>query len=168
MEMFGRVGLVEIPILIAPDQKVWMEQMIKEGKIAIPPGGTLEKGSLYSMFIRMLLHNAMEEQKRQEALEADDEDDVTGVASRGGAAMTDAAGAAACVGSGIAKTDVRLRCASAPPLLAPACFSRSMKARTRSTVLSRTRPPKRSRLTSLPSFTASRPKVDSAMPTRRQ
>jgi hypothetical protein len=75
MEMFGRVGLVEIPILIAPDQKVWMDRMIKEGKIAIPPGGTLEKGSLYSMFIRMLLHNAMEEQKRQEALEADDEDD---------------------------------------------------------------------------------------------
>jgi len=27
------------------------------------------------MFIRMLLHNAMEEQKRQEALEAADEDD---------------------------------------------------------------------------------------------
>jgi len=27
------------------------------------------------MFIRMLLHNAMEEQKRQEALEAGDEDD---------------------------------------------------------------------------------------------
>ena len=75
MEMFGRVGLVEIPILIAPDQKMWMDKMIKEGKIAIPPGGTLEKGSLYSMFIRMLLHNAMEEQKRQEALEADDEDD---------------------------------------------------------------------------------------------
>ena len=75
MEMFGRVGLVEIPVLIAPDQKVWMDKMIKEGKIAIPPGGTLEKGSLYSMFIRMLLHNAMEEQKRQEALEADDEDD---------------------------------------------------------------------------------------------
>jgi hypothetical protein len=75
MEMFGRVGLVEIPILIAPDQKVWMDKMIKEGKIAIPPGGTLEKGSLYSMFIRMLLHNAMEEQKRQEAMDADDEDD---------------------------------------------------------------------------------------------
>ena len=31
MEMFGRVGLVEIPILIAPDQKVWMDKMIKEG-----------------------------------------------------------------------------------------------------------------------------------------
>lgn len=75
MDMFGRVGLVEIPILIAPDQKTWMDRMIKEGRIAVPPGGTLEKGSLYSMFIRMLLHNAMEEQKRQEALEADDEDD---------------------------------------------------------------------------------------------
>ena len=48
MEMFGRVGLVEIPVLIAPDQKVWMDKMIKEGKIAVPPGGTLEKGSLYS------------------------------------------------------------------------------------------------------------------------
>lgn len=75
MDMFGKVGLVEIPILIAPDQKAWMDRMIKEGKIAIPPGGTLEKGSLYSMFVRMLLHNAMEEQKRQEALEMDDEDD---------------------------------------------------------------------------------------------
>ena len=49
MDMMGRVGLVEIPILIAPE--VWMDRMIKEGKIAIPPGGTLEKGSLYSMFV---------------------------------------------------------------------------------------------------------------------
>ena len=38
-------------------------------------GGTLEKGSLYSMFVRMLLHNAMEEQKRQEVLDMEDEDD---------------------------------------------------------------------------------------------
>ncbi|MCP9438958.1 MAG: hypothetical protein NNA20_04015 [Nitrospira sp.] len=75
MDMMGRVGLVEIPVLIAPDQKAWMDRMIKEGKIAVPPGGTLEKGSLYSMFIRMLLHNAMEEQKRQEALEQADEDE---------------------------------------------------------------------------------------------
>jgi hypothetical protein len=75
MDMFGKVGLVEIPILIAPDQKAWLDRMIKEGKIAIPPGGTLEKGSLYSMFVRMLLHNAMEEQKRQEALDAEDEDE---------------------------------------------------------------------------------------------
>ena len=75
MDMFGRVGLVELPRLIAPDQKEWLDRMIKEGKIAIPPGGTLEKGSLYSMFIRMLLHNAMEEQRRQEALDAEDEDE---------------------------------------------------------------------------------------------
>ncbi len=75
MDMFGKVGLVEIPVLIAPDQKAWLDKMIQEGWIAIPPGGSLEKGSLYSMFIRMLLHNAMEEQKRQEALEAEDEDD---------------------------------------------------------------------------------------------
>ena len=75
MDMFGKVGLVEIPILIAPDQKVWLDRMIDQGRIAVPPGGTLEKGSLYSMFIRMLLHNAMEEQKRQEALDAEDEDE---------------------------------------------------------------------------------------------
>lgn len=75
MDMFGKVGLVELPILIAPDQKVWLDRMIEEGRIAVPPGGNLEKGSLYSMFIRMLLHNAMEEQKRQEALEKEDEDD---------------------------------------------------------------------------------------------
>ena len=75
MDMFGKVGLVEIPVLIAPDQKAWLEKMVKEGRIAVPPGGTLEKGSLISMFIRMLIHNAMEEQKRQEALEAQDEDE---------------------------------------------------------------------------------------------
>lgn len=75
MDMFGKVGLVEIPVLIAPDQKAWLEKMIEQGKIAIPPGGTLEKGSLISMFIRMLIHNAMEEQKRQEALEMEDEDE---------------------------------------------------------------------------------------------
>jgi hypothetical protein len=66
MDMFGKVGLVEIPVLIAPDQ---------EGKIAVPPGGTLEKGSLISMFLRMLIHNAMEEQARQEALDKEDEDE---------------------------------------------------------------------------------------------
>jgi hypothetical protein len=75
MDMFGKVGLVEIPVQISPDQKAWLDKMIAEKKIAIPPGGTLEKGSLYSVFIRMLLQNAMEEQKRQEALEAADEDE---------------------------------------------------------------------------------------------
>ena len=75
MDMFGKVGLVELPILGAPDQKAWLDQMIKENRIAVPPGGTLEKGSLYSMYIRMLLHNAMEEYNRQRVLEAEDEDD---------------------------------------------------------------------------------------------
>lgn len=49
--------------------------MIEGGRRAVPPGGTLEKGSLYSMFIRMLLHNAKEEQKRQVVLGMNDEDD---------------------------------------------------------------------------------------------
>ena len=49
--------------------------MVDVGFIAVPPGGTLEKGSVISMFIRMLIHNAMEEQLRQAALEAEDEDD---------------------------------------------------------------------------------------------
>ena len=75
MDMFGKVGLVEIPVLIAPDQKAWLDKMVKEGKIAVPPGGSLEKGSLISMFLRMLIHNAMEEQARQEALDKEDEDD---------------------------------------------------------------------------------------------
>ena len=46
MDMFGKVGLVELPVLIAPDQKAWLDKMIAENKIAIPPGGSLEKGSL--------------------------------------------------------------------------------------------------------------------------
>ena len=75
MDMFGKVGLVEIPLLIAPDQKAWLDQMVKEGKIAVPPGGSLEKGSLISMFIRMLSHNGREEQTRQAALDAEDEGD---------------------------------------------------------------------------------------------
>jgi hypothetical protein len=49
--------------------------MVEEGFIAVPPGGTLEKGSVISMFIRMLIHNAMEEQLRQAALEAEDEEE---------------------------------------------------------------------------------------------
>ena len=52
-----------------------MGKMVKEGKIAVPPGGSLEKGSLISMFLRMLIHNAMEEQARQEALDKEDEDE---------------------------------------------------------------------------------------------
>ena len=75
MDMFGRIPLVEVPIHLTPDQKKWLDKMVEEGYIAVPPGGTLEKGSVISMFIRMLIHNAMEEQLRQAALEAEDEDD---------------------------------------------------------------------------------------------
>ncbi|RMH04842.1 MAG: hypothetical protein D6704_10335 [Nitrospirae bacterium] len=75
MDMFGKVPLVEIPVHITPDQKRWLEKMVEEGRIAIPPGGTLEKGSVISMFIRMLIHNAMEEQQRQAAMEAEDDED---------------------------------------------------------------------------------------------
>ena len=75
MDMFGRIPLVEVPIHLTPDQKKWLDKMVDEGFIAVPPGGPLEKGSVISMFIRMLIHNAMEEQLRQAALEDDDEDD---------------------------------------------------------------------------------------------
>ena len=54
---------------------MWVDKMVEEGRIAVPPGGTLEKGSIISMFFRLLIHNAMEEQMRQEALEAEDDDD---------------------------------------------------------------------------------------------
>ena len=75
MDMFGRIPLVEVTIHLTQDQKKWLDKMVDEGFIAVPPGGTLEKGSVISMFIRMLIHNAMEEQLRQAALEAEDEDD---------------------------------------------------------------------------------------------
>ncbi|MEE8234676.1 MAG: hypothetical protein V3R11_00555 [Nitrospirales bacterium] len=75
MDMFGKIPLIEIPVHITPDQKQWLDKMVEEGRIAVPPGGTLEKGSVISMFLRLLIFNAMEEQQRQAALEAEDEDD---------------------------------------------------------------------------------------------
>ncbi len=33
MDMMGRVGLIEIPMLIAPDQKAWMDRIIKEEQL---------------------------------------------------------------------------------------------------------------------------------------
>jgi hypothetical protein len=48
--------------------------MVREGKIAVPPGGTLAMGSVVSMFIRALLHNAMEQQAAM-AREEDDDDE---------------------------------------------------------------------------------------------
>ncbi len=75
MDMFGKIPLIEIPVHVTPDQKKWLEKMVEEGRIAVPPGGTLEKGSVISMFMRLLIHNAMEEQQRQAAIEAAEEDD---------------------------------------------------------------------------------------------
>jgi len=75
MDMFGKIPLIEIPVHITPDQKQWLDKMVEEGRIAVPPGGTLEKGSVISIFLRLLIFNAMEEQQRQAALEAEDEDD---------------------------------------------------------------------------------------------
>ncbi|TLY22482.1 MAG: hypothetical protein E6K68_02845 [Nitrospirae bacterium] len=67
MDLFGKVPLVEIPILITVDQKTWLETLVKKGKIAIPPGGTLPEGSVVSIFMRTLLWNS-EEQRQSLAM----------------------------------------------------------------------------------------------------
>lgn len=75
MDVFGgKEELVDIKVQISRDQKEWLEKMVREGKIAVPPGGTLAMGSVVSMFIRALLHNAMEQQAAM-AREEDDDDD---------------------------------------------------------------------------------------------
>ena len=75
MDVFGgNEQLVEIKVQISGDQKAWLERMVKEGKIAVPPGGNLAMGSVVSMFIRALLHNAMEQQAAM-AREEDDDDE---------------------------------------------------------------------------------------------
>jgi hypothetical protein len=75
MDVFGgKEQLVEIKIQISNDQKEWLERMVKEGKIAVPPGGNLAMGSVVSMFIRALLHNAMEQQAAIAREEADEDE----------------------------------------------------------------------------------------------
>ena len=75
MDVFGgNEQLVEIKVQISGDQKAWLERMVKEGKIAVPPGGNLAMGSVVSMFIRAFLHNAMEQQAAM-AREEDDDDE---------------------------------------------------------------------------------------------
>ena len=71
----GKVELVEVKFQISQDQKAWLEKMVKSGKIAVPPGGSLSVGNVASMFIRALLHNAMEQQEAMERADKDDEDD---------------------------------------------------------------------------------------------
>jgi len=74
MDVFGgNEELVEVKFQISKDQKAWLEKMVKEGKIAVPPGGSLSVGNVISMFIRALLHNAMEQQAAMAREEDDDE-----------------------------------------------------------------------------------------------
>jgi hypothetical protein len=61
MDLFGKVALVEIPVMILPEQKAWLEMMVKKGKIAVPPGGSLPEGSVVSIFMRTLLWNSEEQ-----------------------------------------------------------------------------------------------------------
>lgn len=60
MDLFSKVPLVEIPVRITPEEKAWLEMMVKKGKIAVPPGGSLPEGSVISIFMRTMLWNAEE------------------------------------------------------------------------------------------------------------
>jgi hypothetical protein len=63
MDMFGNVKLVEIPVFITQEQKAWLEMMVKKGKIAVPPGGSLPEGSVISIFLRTMLWNSEEQRQ---------------------------------------------------------------------------------------------------------
>ena len=71
MDLFGKVPLVEIPVLITAEQKTWLETLVKKGKIAVPPGGTLPEGSVISIFMRMLLWNSEEQRQFLEMVPED-------------------------------------------------------------------------------------------------
>ena len=60
MDLFAKVPLVEVPVMLTPEQKAWLEMMMKKGKIAVPPGGSLPEGSVISIFMRTMLWNAEE------------------------------------------------------------------------------------------------------------
>lgn len=75
MDLFGKVTLVEIPVMVTPEEKAWLEMMLRKGKIAVPPGGSLPEGSVISIFMRTMLWNAEElrqslEMVPKEALDA--------------------------------------------------------------------------------------------------
>jgi len=61
MDIFGKEAIVEIPAQITPEQKAWLDMMVRKGKIAVPPGGTLPEGSVISIFMRTLLWNSEEQ-----------------------------------------------------------------------------------------------------------
>lgn len=60
MDLFSKVPLVEIPVMITPEEKAWLEMMLRKGKIAVPPGGSLPEGSVISIFMRTMLWNSEE------------------------------------------------------------------------------------------------------------
>ncbi len=68
MDLFNKVPLVEIPVMITPEQKAWLEMMMKKGKIAVPPGGSLPEGSVISIFMRTMLWNAEELRQNLDAV----------------------------------------------------------------------------------------------------
>jgi hypothetical protein len=71
MDMFGNVKLVELSLLITQEQKAWLEMMVKKGKIAVPPGGTLPEGSVISIFLRTMLWNSEEQRQSIDGLPED-------------------------------------------------------------------------------------------------
>jgi len=66
MDMFSKVPLVEIPVMITPEEKAWLDMMVRKGKIAVPPGGSLPEGSVISIFMRTLLWNSEEQRQSLE------------------------------------------------------------------------------------------------------
>lgn len=60
MDLFGKVPLIEIPVAITQAQKTWLDMMVKKGKIAVPPGGSLPEGSVISIFMRTLVWDSQE------------------------------------------------------------------------------------------------------------
>jgi len=71
MEIFGNVKLVEVPLLITAEQKAWLEMMVRKGKIAVPPGGTLPEGSVISIFLRTMLWHSEEQRQSLDLLPQD-------------------------------------------------------------------------------------------------
>jgi hypothetical protein len=76
MDIFGNVKLAEIALRITPEQKAWLEMMVKKGKIAVPPGGTLPEGSVISIFLRTMLWNSEEQRQHLDALPPEVIDDL--------------------------------------------------------------------------------------------
>jgi hypothetical protein len=78
MDLFGKVPLVEIPVMLLPEQKAWLEMMVKKGKIAVPPGGSLPEGSVISIFMRTLLWNSEEQRQHLGMVSAEALQEVLG------------------------------------------------------------------------------------------